>query len=64
MDQEADTRITDSERAQLLEFTTQLEQPELSLDARLNIATQMRQVLTIQSAFSLPMPAFAESAVT
>jgi len=49
--------INENERTQLLVLTTQLEQPELNLEARLEIVTQMRAVL----AYSLPIPAFVEA---
>ena len=59
-------QITDSERAQLLELTTQLEQPELrlSLATRLGIAAQMRQMLDNPNTYSLPIPAFVEAGFT
>ena len=61
--QETSAPINENERTQLLVLTTQLEQPELSLETRLEIAAQIRQVLdypkTSQHAYSLPIPVFA-----
>lgn len=62
--QETNTPIGDNERTQLLMLTTQLEQPELNLETRLNIAAQMRQVLVCPNLYSLPMPAFVEAGFT
>lgn len=46
-------RINDFERSQLMELATQLAQPELSLEARLAIAAQMRFLLHGQE---MPLP--------
>jgi hypothetical protein len=55
----------ESERTQLLELTTQLEQPELKLEARLEIVSQMREVLACpkndQTVYSLPAPILMEA---
>jgi hypothetical protein len=55
--------ITDGERAQLLELTSQLELPDLNLDMRLNIVSQIREVLdhskTGQTNYALPAPMLA-----
>jgi hypothetical protein len=58
----------ESERAQLLTLTTQLEQPELNMDARLNIVAQMRSVLNgkerSQMVYPLSIPAMVEPSFT
>jgi len=46
-------RINDFERSQLMELATQLAQPELSLEARLEIAAQMSDLLTGREAIPL-----------
>jgi hypothetical protein len=43
---DASAPMGESERVQILVLTTQLEQPELNLDARLDIVAQMREVLS------------------
>lgn len=48
--EEVTAPIGKDERAQLLMLTTQLEQPELNLDARLSIVSQMREVLLGEAA--------------
>jgi Phage integrase family len=60
--------ISNNERTQLLALTTQLEQPELNLETRLSIVTQMREVLTYskidQDTYSLPSPILVKARVT
>jgi hypothetical protein len=58
--------ISDDERGQLLELTKQLELPELKLETRLRIATQMREVLSGKEAspfgiLTTPTLAFLEA---
>jgi hypothetical protein len=59
--QEASTPIAESERTQLLALTTQLEQPELSLDTRLEITAQMRELLLGKEEIQMSIPAFLEA---
>lgn len=63
---EVNVPIRDDERSQLLMLTTQLERPELNFDARLEIVTQMREVLacpkTEQPNYALPVPMLVEAA--
>jgi site-specific recombinase XerD len=66
--EEVSLPIRDDERAQLLALTTQLEQPELNLDVRLEITAQMRRVLVCpkieQSNYPLPAPLLVETGFT
>ncbi len=59
--QETNTPIGESERAQLLELTTQLEQPELSADMRLTIVAQMREVLLGKEQIPMSIPMLLEA---
>jgi integrase/recombinase XerD len=59
---EASIPIGNDERNWLLELTTQLEQPELSLETRLEIAAQMRQVLVGKEQFQMSIPVLLEAA--
>jgi site-specific recombinase XerD len=53
--------ICEDERIQLLALTAQLEQPELSREARLQITTHMRWVLAGQEPIQISLPAFLEA---
>jgi len=57
--------IGESERAQLLTLTTQLEQPELNLELRLEITAKMREALACpkinQTVYSFPAPILMEA---
>jgi hypothetical protein len=58
---EVSAPIGESERIHLLELTTQLEQPVLNLNARLEIAAQMREALGYPTVYSLPISISVEA---
>lgn len=65
---EVSVPIDNHERTQLLELTAQLEQPELNLETRLNIVSQMRAMLVVpkidQTNYALPAPMPMEAGFT
>ena len=49
MEDDAKPRVNDNERAQLLELATQLAEPELGVEVRLDLVEQMCEVLNHRS---------------
>jgi len=66
--EETNSPMSNDKHSQLLELTTQLEQPELNLEMRLTIVSQMREVLACpkieQINYTLPAPMLVEAGFT